>query len=55
MEISGNLSKQPFSRGSGRIKVEKCLRDNFYLLKFPHFRVKVPRCDGSYLELLFRH
>ena len=45
MEISRNLSKQPFSTGSGRITLKNCLRDYFYLLKFPDFR-----CVGSYLR-----
>ena len=48
MEISGKLSKQPFSTGSGRITLKNCLRDYFHLLKSPSFRLSVLRYDGSY-------
>ena len=51
MEISGNLSKQSFSTGSGRITLKICLRDYFHLLKSPHFMLQVLRCDGSYLQV----
>ena len=33
MEMSENLSKQPFSTGSGRMTLKNCLRDYFHLLK----------------------
>ena len=29
MKISGNLSKQPLSRGSGRITLKNCLQEYF--------------------------
>ena len=32
MEISGKLSKQSFSTGSGRITLKNCLKDYFHLL-----------------------
>ena len=41
MEINRNLSKQPFSTGSGRITLKNSLRDYFHLLKFPDFRLLV--------------
>ena len=48
MEISRNLSKQPFSTGSGRKTRENSLRDYFHLLKSPDFRLLVLECAGSY-------
>ena len=48
VEISRNLSKQPFLTGSGRVTLEKSLRDYFYLLKSPDFRLLVLKCAGSY-------
>ena len=48
MEISRNLSKQPFSTGSGRKTLKKSLRDYFHLLKSPDFRMLVLKCAGSY-------
>ena len=47
-EISRNLSKQPFSTGSGRITLKNSLRDYFHLLKSPDFRLLVLKCAGSY-------
>ena len=47
MEISRNLSKQPFSTGSGRITLKNSPRDNFHLLKSPGFRLLVLKCAGS--------
>ena len=38
MEISRNLSKQPFSTSSGRITLKNCLKDCFHLLKSPGCR-----------------
>ena len=49
MEISGNLSKQLFSRGSSRITLKNCLRDSFHLLKSPHLG-----CRFSDVMLLVR-
>ena len=37
--MSGNLSDQPFSIGSGRITLKNCLRDYFFLLKSLDFRL----------------
>ena len=51
MEISKNLSKQPFSTGSGRITVKNSPRDYFHLLKFPDFRLLVLKCAGSYSQV----
>ena len=48
VEISRNLSKQPFPIDSGRITLKNSLRDNVHLLKFPDFRLLVLRCVGSY-------
>ena len=54
MEISGNLSKQLFSTGFGRITLKNCLRDCLHLLKSPHFRLQVLRCDSSYSHNILR-
>ena len=35
MKISGNLSKQPFSRGSGRITLKNCLLENIFVPENP--------------------
>ena len=51
MEISRNLSKQPFSSGSGIITMKNSLRDYFYLLKSLDFRLLVLKCAGSYLQV----
>ena len=48
MEISRNLSKQPFSTGSGKITLKNSLRDYFHFLKSPDFRLLVLKCAGSY-------
>ena len=48
MEISRNLSKQPFSTGSGRITLKNSLRDYSHLLKTPGFRLLVLKCSGSH-------
>ena len=48
MEISRNLSKQPFSTSSGRITLKNSLRDYFHLLESPDFRLLVLKCAGSY-------
>ena len=50
MEISRNLSKQPFSTSSGRIKLKNSLRDYFYLLKSPDFRLLVLKCSDFLIE-----
>ena len=47
MEINRNLSKQPFSSGSGRITLKNSLRDYFHLLKSPDFSLLVLKCAGS--------
>ena len=47
-KISRNLSKQPFSTGSGRITLKNSLRDYPHLLKSPNFRLLVLKCTGSY-------
>ena len=47
-EISRNLSKQPFSTGSGRVTFNNSLRDYFHLLKSPNFRLLVLKYAGSY-------
>ena len=51
MEISRNLSKQPFSTGSGRKTLKNYLRDYFHLLKSPDFRLLVLKCARSYLRV----
>ena len=48
MEISKNVTKQSFSTGSGRKILKNSLRDYFYLLKSPDFRLLVLKCTGSY-------
>ena len=48
MEISRNLSKQPFPTDSGRITLKNSLRDYVHLLKSPDFRLLVLKCAGSY-------
>ena len=48
MEISRNLSKQPFSTGSGRKTLKNSLRDYFHLLKSSDFRLLVLKYAGSY-------
>ena len=48
MEISRNLSKQPFPTDSGRITLKTSLRDYTHLLKSPDFRLLVLTCAGSY-------
>ena len=45
VEISRNLSKQPFSTGSGRKTMENSLKDYF---QSPDFRMSVLKCAGSY-------
>ena len=39
MEITGNLSRQPFSTGSGRIILKNYVKDYFDLLESPDFRL----------------
>ena len=51
MEISRNLSKQPFSTDSGRITLKNSLRDYVHLLKFADFRLLVLKCAGSYSQV----
>ena len=51
MEISRNLSKQPFPTDSGRITLKNLLRDYVHLLKSPDFRLLVLKCAGSYLRV----
>ena len=51
MEISRNLSKQPFPTDSGRITLKNSLRDYVHLLKFPDFRLLVLKCAGSYSQV----
>ena len=48
MEISRNLSKQPFPTDSGRITLKNSLRDYVHLLNSPYFRLLVVKCAGSY-------
>ena len=48
MEISRNLSKQPFPTDSGRITLKNPLRDYVHLLKSSDFRLLVLKCAGSY-------
>ena len=48
MEISRNLSKQPFSTASGRITVKNSLRDYFHLLKSSEFMLLVLKYAASY-------
>ena len=48
VEISRNLSKQPFPIDSGRITLKNSLRDYVHLLKSPDFRLLVLKCVGSY-------
>ena len=48
MEISRNLSEQPFSTGSGRVTLKNSLRDYFHLLKSPDFGLLVLKCAGFY-------
>ena len=48
VEISRNLSEQPFSTGSGRKTLKNSLRDYFHLLKSLDFRLLVLKCVGSY-------
>ena len=50
--MGGNLSTQPFSRGSGRITLKNCLWEYFHTWKSPDFRLKVLRCAGSYSRVL---
>ena len=47
VEMNRNLSKQPFSTGSGRKTLKNSLRDYFHLLKSPDFRLLVLKCAGS--------
>ena len=51
MEISRNLSKQPFSIGSGRITMKHSIRNYSHLLKSPEFRLLVLKCAGSYSQV----
>ena len=51
MEISRNLSKQPFPTDSGRITLKNSLRDYVHLLKSPDVRLLVLKCAGSYLRV----
>ena len=51
MEISRNLSKQPFPTDSGRITPKNSLRDYVHLSKSPDFRLLVLKCAGSYLRV----
>ena len=51
MEISRNLSKQPFPTDSGKITLKNSLRDYVHLLKSPDFRLLVLKCAGSYLRV----
>ena len=48
MEINVNLSKEPFSTGSGRLTLKNCPRDYFHLLISPNFTLWVLGCNGSY-------
>ena len=48
MQVSGKLSKQSFSKGSGRITLKNCLKEYFQTLKSPDFRLSVLRWAGSY-------
>ena len=48
MEISRNVSKQPFPADSGKITLKISLRDYFHLLKSPDFRLLALKCAGSY-------
>ena len=48
MEISRNLSKQPFQTDSGRITLKNSLRDYVHLFKSPVFGLLVLKCAGSY-------
>ena len=51
MEISRNLSKQPFPIDSGRITLKSSLRDYVHLLKSPDFRLLVLKCVDSYSQV----
>ena len=48
VEISRNLSKQPFLIDCGRITLKNSLRDYVHLLKSPDFRLLALKCIGSY-------
>ena len=52
MEISRDLSKQPFLTGSGRKTLKNSLRDYFHLLQSSDFRLLVLKCAGSYLRVI---
>ena len=48
MEIRRNVSKLPFSTGSGRKALKNSLRDYFHFLKSSDFRLLVLKCARSY-------
>ena len=51
VEISRNLSEQPFPTRFGRKTLKNSLRDYFHLLKSPDFRLLVLKCAGFYLRV----
>ena len=52
MEISGDLSKETFSTGCGRVTLKNCLCGYFHHLKSSEFRLQVLRCAVSYSRVL---
>ena len=52
MEISGHISKQHFTEGSGRKTLKNLLGNYFDLFKSLHFRLMVLRCTGFYSPVL---
>ena len=50
--VNRKLSKQPLSTGSGKIRLENSLKDQFNILKSSNFRLQALECAGSYFPVL---